>query len=400
MGRVATLEPSKDSKKNLWYVSLPPRLSSTGKRKREYFQSKERADNRARRLREAENHTAALVRKAGPSLIETAVVYEELFQIYGFSGLKEACSKFAELLDAEQRAVRFSKIVTNFEEDHASDWSKSTRTAWNWLRKHLKTLESQPLRVLDTAFWCKWTAEIADKEGWSPTTYNDVVKRISGIWRQAIKQGIETKNPLDGVRRRKKPKAAVAILKVSEARTIMETAWHHDRDMVPYFAVALFAGLRPDSELLNLRWEDINFQECWIRVNFGNKTDTKRFVHLEANLAEWLAPMKRPRGSIIPKNRVRRRRYILRGRYQSPLGTSEKDWNPIARWARDITRHSYGSYLEGKYKDRNLVKENMGHADFNTFNQYYRNARTPEQSAQYWDILPPTDLKSDQHSVA
>ena len=44
MGCVATLEPAKDSKKNLWYVSLPPRLSSTGKRKREYFQSKERAD--------------------------------------------------------------------------------------------------------------------------------------------------------------------------------------------------------------------------------------------------------------------------------------------------------------------------------------------------------------------
>lgn len=123
-------------------------------------------------------------------------------------------------------------------------------------------------------------------------------------------------------------------------------------------------------------------------MNFGNKTDTKRFVQLEANLAECLTPMSKLTGSIIPKNRVRRRRYILRGKYQSPPGTSEKNWTPIVKWVRDITRHSYGSYLEGKYKDRNTVKENMGHADFDTFNQYYRNARTPEQAAEYWQIVP------------
>lgn len=388
MGRVATLKPAKDSKKNLWYISLPPRLSSTSKRKREYFKSKERAHDCARRLKEAEKQSATLVRKAGPSLIETAVIYEELFQIYGFSGLKEACSEFAKVLEKERKAIQFSEIVTNFEDSHAADWSKSTRTAWNWFRKHLRSLESRPIQVLDTAFWCDWTSKIADKEGWSPTTYNDVVKRISGIWRHAIRQGYDTRNPVDGVRRRKKPKAAVAILEVSEAQKIMETAWHHDRDMVPYFAVALFAGLRPDSELLNLKWEDINFEEGWIRVNFGNKTDIKRFVQLEANLAEWLTPMSKLTGSIIPKNRVRRHRYILRGKYQSPPGTSEKNWTPIVKWVRDITRHSYGSYLEGKYKDRNTVKENMGHADFDTFNQYYRNARTPEQAAEYWQIVP------------
>ena len=72
MGRVATLEPAKDSTKNLWDVSLPPRLSPTGKRKREYFATKAEAQIRAQRAKEAEVSNASLARKAGVGLIETA----------------------------------------------------------------------------------------------------------------------------------------------------------------------------------------------------------------------------------------------------------------------------------------------------------------------------------------
>lgn len=51
-------------------------------------------------------------------------------------------------------------------------------------------------------------------------------------------------------------------------------------------------------------------------------------------------------------------------------------------------RHSYGSNLEAKYKDRNLVKENMGHTNFATYEQHYRNARTPKQAEEFWGIYP------------
>jgi len=97
MGRVATLEPARDSAKNRWYVSLPPRLSPTGKRKREYFASRREAQDRAKRAKQQLEQSAFLVRKAGPVLIETAVTYDELFQIYGFNGLWSRLRKLCHL---------------------------------------------------------------------------------------------------------------------------------------------------------------------------------------------------------------------------------------------------------------------------------------------------------------
>ena len=346
MGRVASLEPSKDSAKDLWYVSLPPKLSPTGKRQRLYFQSRQEAEARALKAREDQQHSLSLLRKAGPTLIKAAVTFDELFQIYGFKGLEEACTKFANQLEVERKSVKFGELVSLFEDGHWDDWEKGTRTAWNWVKKQLKDLEDTPVAVLDTAFWSEWAKTSARRNNWDKS-YNDVIKRISSIWKYAKVQGLAKENPMDGVKRRKKRKTPVVVFEVSEARSLMNVAWRFDREMVPYFAIAMFAGLRPDSELMNLRWEDINFEEGWIRVNFGNKTDTKRVVPIEDNLFAWLDDWKEATGKIVPTNITRRFRYVVRGKYKSPPKSKEAEWTPIVKWARDITRHSYGSYLEG-----------------------------------------------------
>ena len=163
--------------------------------------------------------------------------------------------------------------------------------------------------------------------------------------------------------------------------------------MVPYFVIGIFAGLRPTSELEVLRWEDVNFQEGWIRGHFGNKTDTKRFVPIEANLASWLAPWNKAKGKICPPNTTKRRRDIVRGKFQAMHGAPVTEWQPIASWAqRDIMRHSYGSYLDAKYQDRNMVKENMGHIDFKTYDQHYRRALTSKDGESFWAIESPSGI--------
>lgn len=344
MARAATLEVRRDQARGRWYLTLPPKFSPTGKRRREYFHYREDAEKRAERLKDLEHRSRALVRKAGPELIEAAVTYDELFQMYGFSGLKDACEKFAATLEAERKAVLFNQLLTAYEDVHWVDWSKSSRTTWNWLKKHLADFKERPLTALNTPLWTKWMQKMAKQEAWAPRSFNDVVQKISSIWRYATKQGLAKDNPIDGVKRRKLLKKPVAILEVEQARAILQAAWDHDREMVPYFAIAMFAGLRPESELATLCWEDVNFEEGWIRVSFGNKTDTKRFVPIEDNLMEWLEPWKEASGSIIPKNLVKRRRYVVRGKYQLPSDAKVADWTPIADWStRDLARHSYGT---------------------------------------------------------
>jgi integrase len=96
------------------------------------------------------------------------------------------------------------------------------------------------------------------------------------------------KNPVDGLKRRKLRRKPVAVYSPEQVQVLLHSAWEHDREMVPFFAILIFAGLRPDedSEIGKLNWEDVNFQERWIRVGarFDNKTESKRFVPIEDNL--------------------------------------------------------------------------------------------------------------------
>ena len=131
-----------------------------------------------------------------------------------------------------------------------------------------------------------------------------------------------------------------------------------------------------------------------IQNKAGSKTGTQQNLEgpMEDNLHAWLLPFKGEKGRVMPANVVRRRRYITRGKCQSPEGTTPDEWEelvPYGLHVRDITRHTYGSYLEAKYRDRNIVKENMGHTDFRTYEQHYRNARSPKEAEEFWGIYPP-----------
>ena len=89
MPRKATLEPSKDQKKNLWYVCIPAAISTTGKWRREYFASRDLARERASELKRLQKEKDSYAAKANSSLIRDAVECDTLTQIYGFSGMRE-----------------------------------------------------------------------------------------------------------------------------------------------------------------------------------------------------------------------------------------------------------------------------------------------------------------------
>ena len=339
-----------------------------------------------------------LFSQPAPELIRAAVNFDELFRdVYSFEGgLVEACELHMKQLDRDHQSVTFRKLLDTYEENNIANWGKSYTSHWNTLRKLLADLESRSLVVLTVAFWRQWLASTAAEQSWGDRTFNDYTSMLSSVWKFAVKHEFAEKNPIEGIVRRKVKKKTVAVYSVQQVRDLLNASWKHDRDLVPFFAIAIFAGIRPDvtGELGRLVWEDVNFEERWIRVaaKFDNKTEKKRFVPIEPNLLTWLNDWKGEKGIILPKNFVKRRRYLTRGKYQSPPKTPSSQWKELVPYGpnvRDITRHTYGSYLEAKYRDRNIVKENMGHADFETYEQHYRNARTPKQAAQFWAISAP-----------
>ena len=393
MARFADLKPKWDNSIRRWYVSTPARLSATGKRQRKFFKDKQDATEYGKSLSDMEQRNALLVKKVTPEVVEIAAHYHELFQLYGFGGLKEACERLEKDLIAENNSYRFRDLAKAFKKEHFSDWSKRHQDGWDTLERLLSPMLPQLLVALTTAQWRSFFSDLSEQRSWSPRSYNFYVGRVATIYSWGVNNGFCEEDPTLGITRRKKKKSSVSILTPKQTKLLLDTAWEHDRDMVPYFAIGIFAGLRPDCELEPLQWEDVNFEEGWIRVHFGNKTDTKRFVPIEDNLMAWLEPWKKAKGAVCPSNLTKRRRYVVRGKYQSPQGTPENKWKPIASWKqRDIMRHSYGSYLDAQYQDRNMIKANMGHTDFKTYEQHYRRAVTPKQGGEFWSIMPPLTL--------
>jgi len=400
MGRPISLTPHRDARSGSWILNVPATLNSDGKRKREFFSNRKDAETRADQLKAARSAGHRVAQAAGPDLIRAAANFDDLFRtLYGFQGgLAEACEAFIKHLDTANQSLSFEDIVTSYEQARSRNWSHKYARNWKWFRGVISPLFPVSTTVMTSDYWTKWLDSTARKESWKDRTYNDVASMLSSIWNAAVKQSKFERNPMDGVHRRKIRRESKPVYTADEVRALMNCTWEHDRELVPYFAIAIFAGLRPDekSEITALGWDDVNLNEGWIRVaaKFDNKTETKRFVQIEPNLKLWLAPWEKASGMVVPKNLRTRRRWITRGKYQCPPGTPEEKWHqlvPFGADCRDITRHTFGSFLEAKYRDRNRVKEAMGHADFKTYEQHYRNARSPQEAEAFWSIVPPTN---------
>lgn len=103
MGRIANLEPTKDTLKKRWCLSIPATLSSTGKRRREYFMSKAKAEARAKELKLLNRQKEGFSHLATPKLMEDAVECDQLAQMYGYAGLREAMVAWSEAFERQKR---------------------------------------------------------------------------------------------------------------------------------------------------------------------------------------------------------------------------------------------------------------------------------------------------------
>ncbi len=111
MGRQASLEPRFLKSKAAWYLSVPPLLSRTGKRAQDYFRTKAEAELRAKELKRIKREKDGYAAKANSQLIRDAVECDELAQICGFSGLREAFMAWSNQFDKRSKAILFGQLL-------------------------------------------------------------------------------------------------------------------------------------------------------------------------------------------------------------------------------------------------------------------------------------------------
>ena len=293
-----------------------------GKRKRSFFDSKKAADAEASLLR---SQTAA----AGDVwLTLSASERQRLIQVHYEA--QQLGVDLAELLADWKRSPRFMGASPALENviaevlaakrstGSSARYANSLAIPFNQFAKGRERMPIANLGVGDVE------AFLNSKNLRSRLTLR---ARLSILFRFAIRRGYRADSPCDRLESVKVLKHPPAILTVGQTRKCLDWLDAKRSRAFGWFVLTTFAGLRPE-EAENTPWDQINFDEGWIRVEAQTtKVRQRRVVYPHATAMAWLRRAKKL-GAELPIARQPRRRAILALR--KLLG--------FAIWPKDVTR--------------------------------------------------------------
>jgi integrase len=229
------------------------------------------------------------------------------------------------------------------------------------------------------AFAERTVATIATKEieawleslGVAPVTRNTYRRDVRTLFSFCTKRNYCAENPATAATRAKEPSRDVEVLTVEDTRLLLAAS---SPELLPYWAIGLFAGLR-SSEILNLQWADVDFGDGLITVRSA-KTGRKRFVKMQRNLLAWLAPYRMKAGAVVASINFRKQSEADR----AAAGLGE-------RWPSNAARHSFGSYWLAQFNDINALALQMGNSP-TVIEKHYKRAVKPKEAHRYWQIMP------------
>ena len=156
--------------------------------------------------------------------------------------------------------------------DGRKDWQKpeNYRQAVDKLEKFLgKDIPLVALTKGEAERWHRW---MIDDLEMSPNTAGQNVKRCRQMLKAAIDDGLLENNPLKGIKiDLSSDKTKNRYIDAEAAKAILNAC--PDQEWRVVFALARYGGLRCPSEVLRLRWSDINWERGRFKVH---STKTKR----------------------------------------------------------------------------------------------------------------------------
>jgi integrase len=228
------------------------------------------------------------------------------------------------------------------------------------------------------AFGDRSVASITTKEidawlellGVGSVTRNTFLRDVRTLYSFSCKRNYCTENPASSATRAKEQSREVEVLSVEDARRLLTAS---SPEMLPYWAIGLFAGLRP-SEIRHLQWADVDFEDALITVR-STKTGRKRFVKMQPNLLALLTPYRRDEGKVVSPVNFRRQY------------AQDKAAAGLSDWQVNGMRHSFGSYWHAQFNDINALAVQMGNSP-EVIERHYRKAVRPKEAHRYWSTMP------------
>jgi integrase len=196
-------------------------------------------------------------------------------------------------------------------------------------------------------------------------------------WCREKPQRYITANPVADVKRYTVEHDHIEVLNATESEDLMRSVEEFkDGKLVRYFALALFAGIRPGGELEKLaeRPQAVDLENGVIKISAGmSKTGKARQVTIQPNLRQWLTAYS---GDIFPTNSDRDLKTIRKGRL-----------------SHDVLRHTFVSMHVMAFDSLAQTAIQSGNSE-TIIRNHYLNVSTKAQAERFWDIVPTKNRAS------
>jgi integrase len=361
------------------FLKFVVRDKITGKWRRKFFRTQREAKTYVE-LREIELHNQGKEGVMFPADLRVmAHRASQQLEPYGKT-IDDAVAHYLKHLQTERGSVPVRQAV---------DELLQNRRAAGLSTVYLRDLKYRLGRFSDS-FGERSIASLTTKEivawleslGVGAVTRNTFRRDVRTLFSFCLAHQYCAENPATASTRAKEASAEVAVLTVDEARRLIAAA---SPDMLPYWTIGLFAGLRP-SEIRHLDWSDVDFGDALITVR-STKTGKKRFVSMQPNLLSWLKPLHKREGKVVDP---------VNFRWQYALDREAAGLND---WPVNCLRHSFGSYWLAQFSDINALALQMGNSPA-VIEEHYRQAVRPRDARRFWAIIPSGASSSSSKVVS
>ena len=199
----------------------------------------------------------------------------------------------------------------------------------------------------------------------SLSTKKTMQGRVSVLFSWAKRQGYINQNPFERIETVRITQADPEILSVKQCQSLIEAARQTDSGFLPYLALALFQGIRPE-ECARLTVKDIDLKREQITVSGeAAKTRNRRIVPLLPPALSILSGCPKARWFDWQTN-FRRRRDAIREAAKLEI------------WPKDVLRHTAASHFYNIYGMDEATKA-LGHSAAIML-RHYRQMQSKEET--------------------
>jgi integrase len=379
-----------------WCVSIPATYSASGRRERKFFATKREAvkfakDEKFRVDREGRDATSSL----SALQREAAAKAFALIPDHPPQTIIEIVEKWTRQQKVASASAPLREVFDRYQARGKKGRSRSGATQWLPFRKsylsQLKYARAKVEPLLDVLVANITAAQIERQmEGCSAAYCVANLRPLRAVMEFAVEEGLASTNPITA--KMIEAKASLVkgnedietpILTLEETRRLLATAAKTAPQFIPYLALALFGGIRPDlgdGELVKLEWSMIRMKERRIIIPAKvSKTRRQRIVEMENNLVDWLnyhiAKHGEAHGKVVPATGIVNRMRKLR----KEAGI---------KWEQDMARHSFCSYFMPHFENVTRCINNTGHKGTTMLFDHYMTAVPKDAAAEYWKITP------------